>query len=161
MKYTIREIKENEYPLLNDFLYEAIFVPEGEQPPSRSILSSPELQVYVSCFGEYPDDKGLVAEVDGRVVGAVWVRIMDDYGHVDNDTPSFAISLYPEYRGGGIGTAMMEAMLTLLKRSGYARASLAVQKANYAVRMYKKTGFQIIGENSQEYIMVNDLASYE
>lgn len=161
MKYNIREIKKSEYPLLNDFLYEAIFVPEGEQPPSRSILSSPELQVYVSCFGEYPDDKGLVAEVDGRVVGAVWVRIMDDYGHVDNDTPSFAISLYPEYRGGGIGTAMMEAMLTLLKRSGYARASLAVQKANYAVRMYKKTGFQIIGENSQEYIMVNDLASYE
>lgn len=161
MKYTIREIKENEYPLLNDFLYEAIFVPEGEQPPSRSILSSPELQVYVSRFGEYPGDKGLVAEVDGRVVGAVWVRIMDDYGHVDDDTPSFAISLYPEYRGAGIGTAMMEAMLTLLKRSGYARASLAVQKANYAVRMYKKTGFQIIDENSQEYIMVNDLASYE
>lgn len=32
-------------------------------------------------------------------IGAVWTRIMDDYGHVDDDTPSFAISLYKEYRG--------------------------------------------------------------
>ncbi len=161
MKYNIREIKESEYPLLNDFLYEAIFVPEGEQPPSRTILASSELQVYVSRFGEQPYDKGLVAEVDGRVIGAVWVRIMDDYGHVDNDTPSLAISLYPEYRGFGIGTAMMEAMLILLKRSGYARVSLSVQKANYAVGMYKKTGFHVINENSHEYIMVNDLSVYE
>ena len=38
-------------------------------------------------------DIGLVAEVDKKVVGAVWVRIMNDYGHIDNDTPSFAISL--------------------------------------------------------------------
>ena len=161
MKYSIREIKESEYSLLKDFLYEAIFVPEGEQPPSRTILSSSELQVYVSRFGEQADDKGLVAEVDGHVIGAVWVRIMDDYGHVDNDTPSLAISLDPEYRGFGIGTAMMEAMLTLLKRSGYARVSLSVQKANYAVGMYKKTGFQVINENSHEYIMVNDLSVYE
>lgn len=161
MKYNIREIKKSEYPLLNDFLYEAIFVPKGEQPPSRTVLASPELQVYISRFGEQPDDKGLVAEADGQIIGAVWVRIMDDYGHVDNETPSLAISLYPEYRGEGIGTAMMEAMLTLLKRSGYARVSLSVQKANYAVSMYKKTGFQVIDENSHEYIMVNDLSIYE
>ena len=29
MKYTIREMTAQEYPLLDDFLYEAIFVPEG------------------------------------------------------------------------------------------------------------------------------------
>lgn len=32
-----------------------------------------------------------VPEVDKKPVGAVWVRIMNNYGHVDNDTPSFAI----------------------------------------------------------------------
>lgn len=34
------------------------------------------------------------------------------------------------------------------------KASLAVQKANYAVRMYKEVGFEIIDENDEEYIMV-------
>ena len=93
MDYTIREIQEQEYPLLDNFLYEAIFIPEGIEPPPKTIITSPELQIYVEHFGELKDDRGLVAEVDGKVVGAVWVRIMNDYGHIDNETPSLAISL--------------------------------------------------------------------
>ena len=157
MDYTIREIKETEYPLLEDFLYEAIFVPEGVEPPPRSILDTPELQVYVSGFGAQEHDIALVAEMDHKVVGAVWVRIMNDYGHIDDRTPSFAISLYKEYRGRGIGTEMMRRMLEVLKSRGYEQASLAVQKANYAVKMYHSVGFEIVDENDEEYIMVNRL----
>lgn len=69
---------------------------------------------------------------------------MDDYGHIDNDTPSFAISLYEDYRGLGIVTALMEEMLCILKDKGYKQASLAVQKANYAVRMYKKQDLKLL-----------------
>ena len=82
---------------------------------------------------------------------------MNDYGYVDDDTPSFAISLYKEYRGQGIGTQLMIKMLELLKENGYKRASLAVQKANYAVKMYEKVGFKIVDENEEEYIMVCEL----
>ena len=92
--------------------------------------------------------------MDKKVVGAVWVRIMNDYGHIDNDTPSFAISLYKDYRGFGIGTNLMKEMLRILKGRGYKQASLAVQKANYAVKMYQKTGFEIVDENEEEYIML-------
>ncbi|MCM1024243.1 MAG: GNAT family N-acetyltransferase [Prevotella sp.] len=154
MNYTIRKIEETEYPLLNDFLYEAIFVPQGVQPPPRDIINSPELRVYVEDFGKKPEDRCLVAEVDGKIIGAVWVRIMEDYGHIDNDTPSFAVSLYKEYRGRGIGTELMREMLEVLKESGFKRCSLAVQKENYAVKMYKKVGFDVVGENNEEYIMV-------
>ena len=82
---------------------------------------------------------------------------MDDYGHVDDETPSFAISLYKDYRGKGIGTEMMHQMLSLLKTQGYEKASLAVQKANYAVKMYEKVGFKTIDENEEEYIMICEL----
>lgn len=95
-----------------------------------------------------------MAEVGGKIVGAVWVRIMNDYGHIDDETPSLAISLYKEYRGFGIGTAMMKEILTLLKAHGYSRVSLSVQKANYAAKMYLKIGFEIVKENEEEYIMV-------
>ena len=157
MDYTIREIQEQEYPLLDDFLYEAIFIPEGIEPPPKTIITSPELQVYVERFGELKDDRGLVAEVDGKIVGAVWVRIMNDYGHIDNETPSLAISLYKEYRGFGIGTALMKKILALLKENGYKQVSLSVQKANYAAKLYLKVGFEIIRENEEEYIMANYL----
>lgn len=157
MNYQIREIKEQEYYLLEDFLYEAIFIPKGVAAPPKSIIQQPELQVYIADFGKKKDDIGLVAEVDGKIVGAVWVRIMNDYGHLNDTTPSFAISLYKEYRGFGIGTAMMKKMLCVLKERGYTQSSLAVQKANVAVEMYKKVGFQIVEEKGEEYLMLCNL----
>lgn len=155
MNYTIRELQKHEYPLLDDFLYEAIFIPDGIAPPPKTIIHSPELQVYVEHFGDFKDDIGLAAEVDGKIVGAVWSRIMNDYGHIDNETPSLAISLYKEYRNAGIGTALMKELLAVLKNRGYRQVSLSVQKANYAARMYQKVGFKIVREQGEEYIMIN------
>lgn len=154
MDITIRELQKEEYLLLDHFLYEAIFIPEGVEPPPKTIITSPELQVYVEHFGESKDDWGLMAEVDGKVAGAVWVRIMNDYGHIDNETPSLAISLYKEYRGLGIGTAMMKEILNLLKSHGYSQVSLSVQKANYATKMYQTVGFEIVREHEEEYLMI-------
>jgi len=157
MNYNIRKIKENEYKLLELFIYEAIFIPEGVEPPPRSIIKQPDLQVYIKDFGTEKDDICFVAEVDEKIVGAVWVRDMNDYGHIADGVPSFAISLYKEYRNFGIGTDLMKTMLEELKNRGYDRASLAVQKANYAVRMYKNVGFSVIDENDEEFIMVCEL----
>ena len=115
MQAVLRELRKDETGLLKDFLYEAIFVPEGVEAPDRSIIERPELALYYKDFGTGPADNCIVAEADGKVVGAVWTRIMKDYGFVDDETPSFAISLYKEYRGKGIGTMMMRQMLQLLK----------------------------------------------
>ena len=153
----IRELRVDETELLKDFLYEAIFIPEGVEPPDKSIIYQPELSLYYEDFGSGSADNCLVAETDGKVVGAVWTRIMNDYGHVADDTPSFAISLYREYRGKGIGTEMMRKMLALLTEQGWKQASLAVQKTNYAVRMYEAVGFRTVDENAEEYIMVREL----
>lgn len=153
MDYKIRTIEEKDYSILEDFLYEAIYIPEGVDAPPRDIIKNPELQMYIADFGKQKDDKGVVAEADNKIVGAAWVRIMDDYGHIDNNTPSLAISLLKEYRGMGIGTDLLNCLLMNLKNSGYSDVSLAVQKANYALKMYKKAGFEIVGENEQEYIM--------
>ncbi len=157
MEYNVREMQPNEYFLLNDFLYNAIFIPQGVTPPPKNIIEQEELQVYVKDFGKQKDDVALVAEIDGKIIGAVWARIMNDYGHIDNDTPSLAISIYKNYRGYGIGTSLMRNMIFLLKYRGYKRVSLAVQKENYAVKMYKRIGFIIVEENSEEYIMVCEL----
>ena len=153
----IRELQPNEAGVLKDFLYEAIFLPEDVTPPERSIVELPELRIYYEGFGTGKADCCMVAEEGGRIVGAAWTRLMKDYGYVDDETPSFAISLYREYRGQGIGTKLMLAMLELLRKKGYKQASLAVQKANFAVRMYERVGFRTVSENEEEYIMVCDL----
>lgn len=66
MDYKIRKIAENEYGLLEDFLYEAIFVPQGTPAPPKEILHQPELQIYTAGFGDEKDDIGLIAEVQKR-----------------------------------------------------------------------------------------------
>ena len=157
MNIIIRKLRNNETELLKEFLYQAIFIPEGVKPPDRSIINLPELSLYYEDFGRGPADNCLVAEVDDKVIGAVWTRIMNDYGHVDDETPSFAIALYKDYRNKGIGTSMMREMLKLLREQGYKKASLAVQKANYAVRIYEAVGFRIVDENNEEFIMVCEL----
>lgn len=98
-----------------------------------------------------------MAEINGNIAGAVWVRDMKDYGHIEDGVPSFAISLYKKYRGQGLGTKLMKKMCMELKKRGYKKASLSVQKSNYAVRMYRKLGFKTIYENKEEYIMVKSL----
>ena len=128
MQYIIRDMKPEEYPLLSDFLYEAIFIPEGMQKPDRTIIHQPELALYIEDFGQ-ADDICLIAEIQGTAIGAIWSRIMNDYGHVGEDTPSLAIALFEEYRNQGIGTVLMKAMLQRLKEAGYRQVSLSVQKA--------------------------------
>jgi len=152
-----------EFPLLEGFLYEAIFIPEGfEGTVPRSVIrDDPKCRAAFEGFGSLPDDRALVAELDGKLIGACWVRTTDEYGHVDSATPSFAISLYKPYRGQGIGTALMRRMLDELRDAGYVRASLSVQKANPALRLYERLGFRIIGDgaDSSEWLMLCDLAT--
>ena len=153
----IRPIRESEHALLNDFLYEAIFIPEGVSKPSREIIFQPELQVYVRDFGTGSADLCYVAEINGRIVGAAWSRIMNDYGHIDDDIPSLAVAVLEEYRGQGIGTALLETLLSSLKKKGYAAVSLSVQKANPAVHLYERLGFGMVREEADEQIMRKEL----
>lgn len=150
----IRAMQPEEYPLLREFLYQAIFLPEGAVPPSRSVIDLPELQLYIADFGTRFGDHCLVAEVNGKIAGAAWSRIMEDYGHIDKDTPSLAISLLPEYRGHGIGTKLLSNLLSLLHEKGFSQISLSVQKKNSAFRLYKRVGFQIVAEKGTEYLML-------
>ena len=157
MDYIIREMRSEEYSLLSDFLYEAIYIPDGIEPPPKSVIESPELQEYIINFGNRKHDKALVAEIKGKVVGAIWVRIMNDYGHIDDDTPSLAMSVYRKYRGVGIGTLLLKQLLQVERLAGYSKISLSVQKGNYAVKMYEKEGFTVVDENNEEYIMIVNL----
>lgn len=157
MNFEIRELKEPEYPLLENFLYEAIYVPEGFPRPDRGILKTPEMRVYLDRFGYRSGDYGLAAVMDNEVVGVIWGRIMNDYGHIDDETPSLALAVHEPFRGHGIGTALLISFLKLLRADGYRQVSLSVQRSNPAMRLYERIGFEtctnITVETAEEVIM--------
>jgi ribosomal protein S18 acetylase RimI-like enzyme len=157
----IRPIAPADYPLLEEFLYEAIFIPEGVVPPPREIIFSPEIFIYIDGFGT-GSDLGVMAEADGEVVGAAWTRIVPAFGHLDGKTPELAISVLPAWRGRGVGTLMMERLFEMLREGGYRRTSLSVQKDNPAVRFYRRLGYVTTGERPdgaghEDYLMIKEL----
>lgn len=159
MDCVIRMMELQEVDILEEMLYQAIFLLEGEVLP-RDIIYKPEINVYIKDWGK-EDDLCLVAEIDDQIVGAVWTRILDGeikgYGNIDSETPEFAISLLKEYRNLGIGTRLMNEMIVQLKRNAYKKASLSVAKENYALKLYQNLGFEIINETKEDYIMLLSL----
>jgi ribosomal protein S18 acetylase RimI-like enzyme len=155
---SVRKITPDDYPLLDDFLYHAIFVPTGTEAPLRDVIYNPDVYLYIDGFGSKPGDCGVVAEADGQIIGAAWERIIPAYGHIDDYTPELAISVLPEHRGKAVGTALVTHLFKLLREQGYQRTSLAVQKENAAVRFYQRLGYKTVRESGEEYIMVKELS---
>ena len=112
---------------------------------------------YVNGFGSRTGDFCRVATIGGVIVGAAWSRLGCSYGKVDASIPELAISLYPEYRGIGIGSRLLESLLNTLCENGYKKVSLSVDKTNYAVSMYRRFGFDTIVEREHDYLMVKHL----
>jgi ribosomal protein S18 acetylase RimI-like enzyme len=161
LKLKIRHADSNDYPFLRQMLYEAIFVPDGEEKPPLSILNLPELDKYVSGWKKV-DDVGFIAEIEGEAVGAAWTRLSENadaggYGFVDNETPELSLAISEDYRGAGIGTALMKALLQELNLLGYKKISLSVVKANRAATLYRRLGFKVIKEQETDFLMVKEL----
>jgi len=159
---TIRGIRPEDYPLLEEFLYLAVYQRDPLQPIPRTVIDEPRVRIYIDGFGERAHDHGLVAEADGRVIGAAWARVLDGdprgYGYVDDATPELAISLLPAYRNKGIGTRLMRSLFGQLAAAGYARTSLSVDKDNYASGMYARLGFAVVAEQDEDLLMVRALS---
>ena len=95
---TIRTIEPADYAALSDFLYHAVFRPQGLAPLPRAIVQKPEIALYAEGFDDERGDLGVVAEQGGGIIAAAWTRIIPAYGHIDDDTPELAVSVLPEYR---------------------------------------------------------------
>jgi ribosomal protein S18 acetylase RimI-like enzyme len=138
-------------------LYQAIFVPQGVEPPPRRIIYEPELARYVQNWGRQ-GDLGFYAETpDGRPGGAAWLRLWSagnrGYGWVDDRTPELSLAVLPELRGRGIGSQLLDHLLEAA-RPMYAQVSLSVTASNPARRIYQRAGFTKIADDGSSWIML-------
>ncbi len=82
-----------------------------------------------------------VAEVDGKVVGAVGVN---DLGHM------WMLYVLPDYQGLGIGSALYNAAIESIKQTGQPKAMLEVLAANEsAVAFYRTRGWVPEGRRTE------------
>jgi ribosomal protein S18 acetylase RimI-like enzyme len=157
----IRELQMEDYPFLEDFLYEAIYVHEGDEIPDKSIIFYPELYSYIKDFGR-EHDLGFIIEANHKPVGAIWTRLFSEeqrgYGFVDIETPELSMAINPDFRNQGFGRQLLEKMFSKLQDSGYKQVSLSVDKRNFAYQLYQKMGFQEHQIEGNTVVMVKDLS---
>jgi ribosomal protein S18 acetylase RimI-like enzyme len=147
MNYPIRSLTPADQPFLWEMLYQALYVSADQSPPPRDVINQPDLARYVQDWGR-EGDRGFVAidPTTGQSIGAVWWRFLigenQGYGYVDDATAELGFAVLPEYRGQGIGTALLNALVA----SEPGVISLSVAADNPAVRLYQRFGFTIAQE---------------
>lgn len=156
----IRPIQANEHFFLKEMLYEAIFVPEGDEPTPHEFLDEPHVARYYRDFGR-EGDGAFVLEIDGNLVGAIWARQLpaceQGYGFVDAETPELSMAIRPEYRGLGFGRQLLETLFEDLRTANIAQVSLSVDTRNRAVDLYRRCGFQVVAESGTAFTMLKKL----
>jgi [ribosomal protein S18]-alanine N-acetyltransferase len=156
--YSIRLGTAKDKDFLWEMLYQAIFIPEGEPRPPREILTEPEIAASLKGWGRTGDVALIAEDRNNSPIGAVWVRLFDDnnktYGYVDERTPLLGMALLPEFRGKGIGTALLAEMLRITKNAGYSGISLSVDPNNPALQLYQRFGFKKIGIDGTSWDML-------
>lgn len=154
----IRTMLPAEYPLLEDFMYEAIHQPDPENPYPKELIYYPQVSVYWEKWGTKQDDHCLLATQNNVIAGAIWARTfhteIKGYGYIDEHTPEIAMAVFKEYRNQGIGTQLIKQMINLLQEKNYQQVSLSISKGNPAVHLYERMGFRTIAGNDEDDIML-------
>lgn len=131
----------------------------------EQVLDDPHLAHYVTGWPR-PGDFGVVAVngndgADGEALGAAWCRVFDaddpGYGYPGVDVPELSIGVAPRYRGRGIGSALLAALVDEAKAQGHRVISLSVEDGNRARSLYQRAGFTAVGRNGGSETMRLDL----
>jgi ribosomal protein S18 acetylase RimI-like enzyme len=160
LSYKIRPATPADEPFLWEMLYQSLHV-EGQEPFPRDVVHRPHIARYVKDWGRAGDLAFIGVDVrSDQPMGAVWIRLSseDDKGfaYLDEETPELGIALLPEYRGQGIGTALLKHMLEAAKNL-HPAISLSVSPHNQAIRLYERLGFKTVDVRNEYPVMRRDL----
>ena len=121
----------------------------GSTLTKESILSDEEWQSRLTRGCSSVMQRPLVAEVGSQAVGLAWARI--------ESTDRSVADLYqmwvdPEFRGRGIGRALLAAAIEWARLAGAAAIELGATYGDTpAMRMYAKAGFEPLAEPALPY----------
>lgn len=145
--WTTRAAEAGDLRFLAQMLGCAVQWRPGRTPPDpESVLAEPALAHYLAGWPR-AGDHGLIA-VGPEPLGAAWWRQFSaeqpGYGYVAGDVPELAIAVLPEWRGRGIGTGLMEALIASAARQRLRALSLTVALENPARGLYERLGFAAV-----------------
>jgi GNAT superfamily N-acetyltransferase len=138
---------------IEDMLLEAFNWNPAREPLSRGrVLGDPVLNKYVAGWPRSGDSGVIAIGPAGESIGAVWLRYFTadnpGYGFVAEDVPELSIGVAAQWRGKGVGRALLRAVT--------GRVSLSVETANRARELYVREGFRTVSSDAHADTMIRD-----
>jgi len=158
LRFRIRPGEEADLGVLEAMLHEAAnWDPTRWRPPLDQTLGNPRLARYVEGWGRPGDAATIAVASSGYCIGAAWYRLFaaaePGFGFIDEDTPELAIGVVQHYRGRGVGTALLDALIERAGGEGHRALSLSVAVVNPAHHLYVRRGFEAMKERDGFYTM--------
>jgi GNAT superfamily N-acetyltransferase len=146
--WSIRGAKGEDREFLADMLVLAAnWSAEWKPRNRRRVLADRRTGHYIAGWPR-AGDVGVVAEAAAGPVGAAWVRFFaaDDpgYGFVAADIPELTIGVAAEWRGRGVGRALLQGVGAAAAEAGIGRISLSVERKNFARGLYLSEGYAVV-----------------
>lgn len=126
----------------------AMLAEAAHEPEVQIVKDHPDLARYVRDWGR-EGDLGVIAEdpQNDEPLGACWLRLWTGtdrgYGYIDDQTPELSTAVRPQWRGMGIGTRLLVALLRRA-RAAHSAIALSVRTDNPALRLYERLGFRAV-----------------
>ena len=152
----VRRGGAGDVPFLRDMVAHAHYWRVATATPD-----DPPLAHYVRGWGR-TGDAPVIAIAEPLPIGAAWYRLFSPvepgYGFIDPSMPELALAVAADWRGRGVGTALLAALLDAARTAGFAAVSLSVEPTNPAVRLYEYHGFIRVGRVGDSWTMRVDVA---
>lgn len=158
MTLTVRAAAASDADFLAEMLVAAAFWrPDGPTGRVTDVFSHPQLAHYVAGWPR-SGDFGLVALSDQQPVGAAWARVLPEsdpgYGFVDGDIPEVSMAVVQAWRGRGVGTRLLHALIANARDQELRSLSLSVEPDNYARSLYERAGFRQVDQVGGSWTML-------
>jgi predicted N-acetyltransferase YhbS len=137
MRISIRPASESDAPICGRICFEAFrAIADAHQFPMDWRSEEVAINV-ISARIAHPRTYGIVAEVDGRIVGSAFLKEYRPIGAIG------PVTVAPRLHGGHVGRAMMERLLDRARESGLGGTRLVQAAYNTrSLALYTKLGFQ-------------------
>ena len=133
MSFEIRKMTEADVPAVGELDRLSFTLPWPERSFQFEVTSNPA-------------SRCLVAEVEGRVVGAVVAWLLVDELHIAT------LATHPEFRRQGVAQALLTAVLRRGAQEGAVSSFLEVRAGNLAAQaLYRKFGYEATGLRRRYY----------
>jgi GNAT superfamily N-acetyltransferase len=155
----IRPADPGDRPFLLAMLVEAVNWKGQLLLTPAEVEADPALAHYLSGW-QRPSDFGVLATKDaGEPIGAAWARSFDiddpGYGFVANDVPEISMGVVAAFRGQGVGTRLLAALIREARDRDYQALSLSVEDGNRARALYERAGFVRHSRNGNSDTMLH------